>query len=163
MATICKLPSGKYNAQIRREGQIPLSATFKTKSDARAWATKIEDDINQGKHFGYSRVRTLADAVDAFSKSATTIKTADDRDRHLAWWREAFGHRKLFHFNADVVEQGREQLVAENIEPNPKKPARHRAPPRGKLRGDRVAVPFDMDGQCLCHREVPRKRTPATQ
>ncbi len=128
MATIRKLPSGKYNVQVRREGHPPLSDTFKTKTEAKAWATKIEGDIDQGKHYGFSRVRTLADAIDAFKATKTTIKTADDRNRHLAWWREAFGNRKLFHFTADVVEQGRERLAAENIEPNPKKPVRHRAP-----------------------------------
>jgi len=56
------------------------------------------------------------------------MKTADDRDRHIAWWREHFGSRKLFHFTADVVEQGRELLTTENTEPNSEKPARHRAP-----------------------------------
>src|SRR5690349_21834906 len=110
MATIRKLPSGKFNVQVRREGHPPLTATFPNRTEAKAWATKIEDDINQGKHFGYSRVRTLADAVDAFTKLKATIKTADDRDRHLAWWRKTFGDRKLFHFTADVVDQGREQL-----------------------------------------------------
>ena len=128
MATIRKLPSGKFNVQVRRDGHPPLSDTFKTRTEAKAWATKIEGDIDQGKHYGLSRVRTVADAVDAFAASKNTIKTADDRDRHLAWWREAFGNRKLFHFNADVVEQGRERLVAENIERNPTKPVRHRAP-----------------------------------
>ena len=58
------------------------------------WAREIEGDMDQGKHYGFSRVRTLADAVDAFNR----------------------------------VEQGRERLSAENIETNPKKPARHRAP-----------------------------------
>jgi integrase len=128
MATIRKLPSGKFNVQVRREGHPPLTATFPNRTEAKAWATKIEDDINQGKHFGYSRVRTLADAVDAFTKLKTTIKTADDRNRHLAWWRESFGDRKLFHFTADVVDQGRELLATENLEPDAKKPARHRAP-----------------------------------
>ena len=125
---IRKLPSGKHNVQVRRDGQPPLSATFGSATEAKAWARKIESDIDTGKHFGYSRVRTLAEAIDAFKSSSTTITTVDDRNRHLDWWREHFGNRKLFHFNADVVEQGREKLAAENIEPNPKKAARHRAP-----------------------------------
>lgn len=73
-------------------------------------------------------MRTLADGIDAFTSSKATIKTLDDRNRQLAWWREHFGNRKLFHFAADAVEQGREKLAAENIEPNPKKPARYRSP-----------------------------------
>lgn len=128
MATIRKLKSGRYNVQVRREGHPPLSGTFPNRTEAKAWARKIEGDIDQGKHYGYSRVRTLADAIDAFTKTKTTIKTADDRNRHLAWWREAFGNRKLFHFTGDVVEDARERLAAENIEPSPKKPPRHRAP-----------------------------------
>jgi integrase len=128
MATIRKLKSGRYNVQVRREGHPPLTGTFPNRTEAKAWATKIEDDINHGRHYGYSRVKTLADAIDAFTKLKATIKTADDRDRHLAWWREAYGNRKLFHFKGDIVDEGREKLATENIEPNSKRPARHRAP-----------------------------------
>jgi integrase len=113
MATIRKLKSGRYNVQVRREGHPPVSDTFETMGDARKWARKIEGDIDEGRHYGYSRVRTVADAIDAFNKSAASIKTADDRSRHLEWWREHFGAIKLFHFTADVVEKGREQLAAE--------------------------------------------------
>lgn len=67
MATIRKLPSGNYNVQVRRDGHPPLSDTFPNRPEAKAWATKIENDINQGKHYGFSRVRTLADAVDDFT------------------------------------------------------------------------------------------------
>lgn len=128
MATIRERKSGKFNVQVRRAGHPPASDTFDTMTAARKWARKIEGDIDENRHYGYSRVRTLADAIDAFEKSAAKIKTADDRSRHLRWWREHFGARKLFHFTSDVVDQAREQLVAENIEENPKRPARHRSP-----------------------------------
>lgn len=128
MATIRKLPSGRYNVQVRREGFPPVSETFDTRGDAQKWARKIEGDIDEGRHYGYSRVRTLADAIDAFEKSASKIASADDRSRHLAWWREHYGTRKLFHFTADIVDQGREQLTSENLQENPKLPPRHRAP-----------------------------------
>lgn len=79
---IRKLKSGKVNVQVRREGHPPVSATFQTRTEAKAWATKIEDDINHGKDYGFSRVRSVADAIDAFTTSKTTnIKTADDRNR----------------------------------------------------------------------------------
>lgn len=128
MPTIRKLPSGSYNVQVRREGHPPVSDTFKTKTEAKTWATKIEADMDTGKHYGFSRVRTLADAIDAFNKSAATIKTDDDRKRHLAWWRTAYGGRKLFHFTADVIDEGREKLATENIEENAKRAPRHRSP-----------------------------------
>lgn len=128
MATIRKLKSGRYNVQVRREGHPPVSDTFDTKGDAQKWARKIESDIDEGEHYGQSRTKRLSDAIDAFEKRATKIKTADDRSRHLAWWREHFGTRKLFHFTADVVDQGRAKLAAENLQENPKLPKRHRAP-----------------------------------
>ena len=128
MATIRKLPSGKFNVQVRRAGYPPLSDTFDNKTEARAWGAKIEVDIGEGKHYGFSRVRTLADAVDAFVAVKATIKTAADRKRQLHWWRDRFGKKKLFHFARDVVEEGRVLLGAENIERNPEKPPRYRSP-----------------------------------
>ena len=50
MATIRELPSGKVNVQVRREGHPPLTATFPNRTEAKAWARKIEGDIDQGKH-----------------------------------------------------------------------------------------------------------------
>ena len=86
MATIRMLKSGKFNVQVPVIGHPPISATFPTRTEARAWATRIEGDTDDGKHYGFSRVRTVADAVDAFVASKTTkIKTADDRNRHLTW------------------------------------------------------------------------------
>lgn len=128
MATIRKLKSGRYNVQVRREGHPPVSETFDTKGDAQKWARKIEGDIDEGKHYGFSRVRTLADAIDSFEKHGNSIKTADDRSRHLDWWREHYGKRKLFHFTADVVDEGREELASENVQANPKLPPRLRSP-----------------------------------
>jgi hypothetical protein len=81
MAAIRKLKSGRYNVQVRREGHLPTSGTFSTKLEAKARATKIEGDIDQGKHYGYSRVRTLGDAIDAFTKHGAKIATGD-RARH---------------------------------------------------------------------------------
>jgi len=98
MATIRALKSGKFNVQVRRTGHPPVSDTFDTMTAARKWARKIEGDIDEIRHYGYSRVRTLADAIDAFEKSAAMITTGDDHSRHLRWWREHLGARKLFHF-----------------------------------------------------------------
>ena len=77
MATIRALKSGKFNVQVRRTGHPPVSDTFDTMTAARKWARKIEGDIDENRHYGYSRVRTLADAIDAFDKSAAKIKTSD--------------------------------------------------------------------------------------
>lgn len=75
MATIRKLPSGKYNVQVRREGQPPATASFATMREAKAWATKLESDIDHGKHFGFARIRTLADAIKSFTESLAGFQT----------------------------------------------------------------------------------------
>jgi integrase len=127
MATIRKLPSGKYNVQVRRDGQPPVSGSFATMREAKAWATKLEADMDHGKHFGFARIKTLADAIKSFVEAPAGIKTADDRARHLDWWKEHYGKRKLFHFGTDIVAEGRDKLATENIERDPAKPPRHRA------------------------------------
>jgi len=96
--------------------------------EVKAWARKIEGDIDHGGHFGMSRIRTLADAIDRFQKSATSIKTADDRDRHLEWWRANFGALRVIRFDEDVIADGRNRLMTQSIERRAKRPPRHRAP-----------------------------------
>jgi len=49
--------------------------------DARKYGRKTRRRHRRGKHYGYSRVRTLADAIDAFEKRGNDITTADDRSR----------------------------------------------------------------------------------
>ncbi|TMH01000.1 MAG: hypothetical protein E6H67_18120 [Betaproteobacteria bacterium] len=84
MATIRKFPSGKFNVRVRRAGHPPLRDTFDNKTEAKAWGAKIEVDIGEGKHYGFSRVRTLADAVDPFVAVKATIKIVTDRNGNCA-------------------------------------------------------------------------------
>jgi hypothetical protein len=44
MATIRKLPSGRFQAVVRLKGMKPLYATFPSKSKAKLWAKAVEDD-----------------------------------------------------------------------------------------------------------------------
>ena len=44
MATIRKLPSGRFQAVVRLKGMKPLYATFPTKSKAKLWARTVEED-----------------------------------------------------------------------------------------------------------------------
>lgn len=48
MATIKKRDSGRWQAQVRRKGHA-LSETFALRSDAEAWARRIEGEIDIGK------------------------------------------------------------------------------------------------------------------
>lgn len=44
MATLTKLPSGAWRAQVRRKGRH-LSRSFRLKSEAEAWAIQAERAI----------------------------------------------------------------------------------------------------------------------
>ena len=48
MASFNKLPSGYWRAQVRRKGQY-VSATFRLKTDAEAWAIEKEQAVESGK------------------------------------------------------------------------------------------------------------------
>lgn len=51
MASFTKLKSGKWRAQIRKDG-IYTSKTFTTKTAARTWAQRIEVAIEAGMRQG---------------------------------------------------------------------------------------------------------------
>jgi integrase len=68
MATISKLPSGKYRAQVRRQG-VYRAQTFARKIDAQGWAVEIERAIESGSSRGVMRPAagmTLANVVEAY-------------------------------------------------------------------------------------------------
>ena len=48
MASIQRLKSGSWRAQVRRKGLESLSRTFKLQGDARRWATEAAHRIDQG-------------------------------------------------------------------------------------------------------------------
>jgi integrase len=115
MATFRTLPSGKINAQVRRNGHPPISATFATRTRAEAWARKIETDVDEGKHFGVARVKTLAALIDHFNANGKRIAAQADRERALRWWKREYGTRKLAAIKGDVIAEATRKLAAENI------------------------------------------------
>ena len=60
MATITKVArktGDAYKAVIRLRGIKPFSRTFKRKTDARAWAERMERDIEQARVYGNDNAR----------------------------------------------------------------------------------------------------------
>jgi hypothetical protein len=49
MASIVKLPSGNWRAQLRHHGKS-VSKTFRLKSQAERWATEQQDRLSGTKH-----------------------------------------------------------------------------------------------------------------
>ncbi|MDY4279648.1 MAG: site-specific integrase [[Pasteurella] mairii] len=78
MATFSKMPTG-WRVQVRKKG-IYKAATFRTKSEAQAWANKIESEIMMGK---YSDIPDIyfADLIDKYIKEVTVHKRSQREER----------------------------------------------------------------------------------
>jgi len=79
MATITKLPSGKFRAQIRRQG-LYRAQTFARKLDAQAWAVELERAIESGSSRGTIRPTSamlLSDLIDAYVRQARVSRAAE--------------------------------------------------------------------------------------
>lgn len=55
MATIYRLPDGRWRAQIRRRGQRTSSRIFPGKREAEAWARSVEHGADRGQRLGGAR------------------------------------------------------------------------------------------------------------
>ena len=56
MATISKLPSGKYQAKIRRKGFRTLSKTFIYRRSAVAWARKTGSEVERSVYIDMAMI-----------------------------------------------------------------------------------------------------------
>lgn len=72
MAYISKLPSGKWRAEVARNG-ARKSASFATKAEATNWATKEEAALLALKRGGYPR-KTLAQAMEKYAEEVSPGK-----------------------------------------------------------------------------------------
>lgn len=68
MATITKLPSGKFRAQVRKQG-FYRNKTFDRKRDATAWATRVEVQVDQADTGYVTSTASMATLLDTYKKS----------------------------------------------------------------------------------------------
>ena len=89
MATVRKLSSGKWNAQVRRKGHTPISKSFTYEKDAHVWIRSIESDMDRGSYVNRSTAdhTTLADALERYRVEITPSKKGKDQElRRIAVW-----------------------------------------------------------------------------
>lgn len=122
MAYIRKLPSGKYQVQIRLQGLRPISKSFKKKKDATAFARQVESNSKLALALGnpVTRALTLADLIDEFLEQYTKKDT--NIFSRLKWWKEHYGSRSLVQFSSDDVYEGIKTLLTKGTRGNPLKP-----------------------------------------
>ena len=69
MATIRKRKD-KWQAQVRKQGKLPISKTFIKRSDAQSWARMVEADIERGQWFNHAAAEqtTVSEVLDRFER-----------------------------------------------------------------------------------------------
>lgn len=80
MATFTKRDSGNWQSKIRPKGQKPISKTFRTKALAKAWATKVENELNEGTYISTSaaEINMVSDLLhDYWNEKVQTQKSAE--------------------------------------------------------------------------------------
>lgn len=99
MATITKLPSGKYRAQVRRQG-VYRAQSFSRKIDAQGWAVEIERAIEGGQSSGLMRPAagmTLNDIIEAYASQVNLPRAAELTLRQIG---RVIGHVNIRQLNA---------------------------------------------------------------
>jgi len=92
MAYIQKIPSGKWQAQIARNGKRS-SKSFDTKREAQAWATEQEAKAKRDKQTG---IHTFGDAVEKYQKEVSSKKDGGPWEvRRLEQMLEHFGKDQI--------------------------------------------------------------------
>lgn len=71
MATIRKLPSGKFQAIVRLKGLKPIYSSFPTKAKAKQWAQAVESDTAMARKLAYKGDLPLEHAVQIDSGKGT--------------------------------------------------------------------------------------------
>jgi integrase len=72
MPTLSQLPSGRWRAQVRRNG-VTRGATFNTKREAKDWAAAVETQATHAAAGGYAPIpkgATLRDLIEKYEESA---------------------------------------------------------------------------------------------
>lgn len=114
MATF-EFRSGKWRAKIvRRALGIDESATFPTKAQASAWATKREAEILAGAR-GLPTGHTVADAIDRFIRDACPKRQGGrwDEIRLLKFRQHKLASKPLSKLTSDDMAQWRDERLKE--------------------------------------------------
>jgi integrase len=114
MAAIDRLASGKWRAQVRREG-IRHSKTFPTRRDAERWAARLEGAIASGDYVDLAEARrtTLYEALERYLAEVAEHKRGwvQERNRVRQWQRDPLAQRSLASVRSTEIAAWRDERV----------------------------------------------------
>jgi hypothetical protein len=129
MATIIKRGS-RYRVQIRRKGHPTQSETFASKADAKAWAKRVEGqiDASAGKRPAATTAEPepikarikLSEALERYLAEITPTKKGakQERNRIKAWLRDPLASHSLSDIGRPQLAQWRDKRLAEGKAPS---------------------------------------------
>ena len=120
MAMIRQLKNLRWQAVVRRKGWPDASKTFRTKSEADAWAANVEADIARGVYQSSSDAErtTLGDLIQRFKTEFAPLHYRTREDEKEAWrfqcerLNEALGAYALAAIDQKIVAKYRDSRLA---------------------------------------------------
>lgn len=84
MATFQQRDGGRWQAKVRRRGYPVQSQTFAKKTDAEAWARKIESELERGvwRDTDEAERTTLAEALERYEREVTPRKKGAEQEAY---------------------------------------------------------------------------------
>ena len=103
-----------YRAKVRIKGYPTQTVTFKTKTEAKAWARNTESAIHEGRHFSFSsaKKKTMDDLIDRYIEEVLPLKPASlvDQTRQLNYWKKAIGNLTIKEISPSIITGIRNEL-----------------------------------------------------
>jgi integrase len=103
-----------FHVQVRVAGFPARTASFRSRSAAKKWATTVEAEMIEGKHFRSTeaRRRSVGDAIDRYLEDELPKKrdAVGPRSR-LLWWKEELGKVKMSEVSPALIVERRDKLA----------------------------------------------------
>src|SRR4029450_6069239 len=87
-----------YRVRVQKKGYPTQTATFPSLRETRRWATMIEGQIAEGRHFPQKRTHTFSELITRYIADVMPHKTSTNQRREgfiLRYWDRELGHRLL--------------------------------------------------------------------
>lgn len=116
MATFQQREGGRWQAKVRRRGYPDQSKTFAKRTDAEAWARKVESELERGvwRDTAEAERTTLAEALERYEKEVTPRKkgAAQEVYRVRALARLPLARRALARIRGSDIAEFRDAELA---------------------------------------------------
>lgn len=110
-----------YRAKIRIKGHPPVSKTFNRLTDAKRWAHKTENELQEGSYLPQARKHTLGDLIDRYLEESLPKKSEAMQEiqrPQLRWWKKQLGLYLLTDITPALIIEQRAKLEKGKVQGN---------------------------------------------